>query len=64
MKQVARLLYQGIFKRSPTILLFAMVGAVFVEEGIDYTSTYIFNRINQGVSIISLSCGTCMCRFS
>lgn len=58
MSQFARILYQGIFKRSPTILLFAVVGAIFVEEGIDFTGTYIFRRINEGVSGISLFSGS------
>lgn len=47
---LASFLYQGILKRSPTMLLTALLGAVFIEEGIDYSSIYIFNWINQGVS--------------
>ncbi|XP_075541372.1 ubiquinol-cytochrome C reductase complex subunit oxen [Dermacentor variabilis] len=44
----ATTLYNGVFKRSSTFALAAIVGAFFVERITDITANTIFESVNKG----------------
>ena len=42
------LIYNGIAKRTSTLVLTMTVGALFFERGLDWTAEAIFQEVNKG----------------
>lgn len=55
MPAIASKLHQFIFRRTSTTALAIIVGAFFFERAVDVGCDSVFDKYNEGVSILSIN---------
>lgn len=51
-------IYNTLFKRTSTFALTCVIGAFFFERTFDLGGDYLFDKINEGVSILHNAIGS------